>query len=59
MAFEEPGVKPAFQDKASAPEYAKTRFGGAAGEIHVHDEAGENIVGNISMDGRGKYPHSE
>jgi hypothetical protein len=61
-AFEAPGVEPAFATstpKADAIGYARGRFGGASGEIHVYDEHGETIVEKIPMDDRIKYPHAE
>ena len=48
-----------FAGKQDAPDYAKTRFGGSAGEIHVYDDAGENIVEKIPMDDRIKYPQAQ
>jgi hypothetical protein len=53
-AFEAPGVEPAFaapDAKRKATDYACQRFGGGAGEVHVYgDDAGENIIENISID---------
>ena len=58
VAFEAPAVQPAFKTvdpKSDAIDYAKSRFGGSSGEIHVYDEAGENIVEKIPIDGRKQY----
>jgi hypothetical protein len=44
--------------KADAIDYARGRFGGSRGPIHVYDEAGENIVEKIPVDDRIKYPHA-
>ena len=49
---------PAFKTgdpKADAIDYAKGRFGGSAGEIHVYDDAGTAIVEKIQIDGRVLY----
>ncbi|MGH8092684.1 MAG: hypothetical protein ACREIF_04350 [Chthoniobacterales bacterium] len=59
VAFESPGVEPAFaqpngREKAIA--YARGRFGGSEGEIHVYDEAGQEVVETITIDDRIKYP---
>ena len=54
------GVEPAFATstpKADAISYARGRFGGSRGAIHVYDEAGENLVEKIAIDDRIKYPH--
>ena len=58
-AFEAPGVAPTYRDKQNAIDYAKVRFGGGDGEIHVYDEAGKNIVEKIPVDGGSQYgnPH--
>ncbi len=32
-------------------DYARGRFGGSRGEIHVYDNAGENIVEKFRVDG--------
>lgn len=61
-AVEALGVEPAFATnppKADAINYARGRFGGASGEIHVYDEAGKDIVAKITMDDRIKYPHAQ
>ena len=55
ISFEAPGAEPVFEDKASALSYAKRRFGGAAGEIHIYDDAGENIILRIPIDGGIQY----
>jgi len=44
--------------KADAISYARGRFGGGSGEIHIYDDAGKNIVEKIPIDDRIKYPHS-
>ena len=52
------GVQPPFAQpdaKAKALSYTRQRFGGSAGEIHVYDETGENIVEKISIDGGIQY----
>ena len=54
LAFEAPGVEPAFaapDARQKAFEYARGRFGGSAGAIHVYDEAGENVTERIQIDG--------
>ena len=61
-AIEATGVEPAFATstpKADAISYARGRFGGSRGEIHVYDDVGEKIVEKIAMDDRIKYPHTE
>ncbi|HEY2711393.1 MAG TPA: hypothetical protein VGI60_02680 [Chthoniobacterales bacterium] len=58
IAFEAPGVEPAFPGpsaKSDAISYARGRFGGSSGEIHVLDDKGETIVKVIKMDGGGQY----
>lgn len=52
ISFEAPGVEPAFEDKTSALSYAMGRFGGGAGEIHIYDDSGENIILKIPVDDR-------
>jgi hypothetical protein len=55
---EAPGVEPAFAQpgaKENAVSYSRRRFGGSAGEIHVYDETGENIVQKILIDGGNQY----
>ena len=58
-ASEGPGVEPAFpgpNGKQKAIDYARnSRFGGSRGEIHVFDEAGENVVETIAVDGGTTY----
>jgi len=49
-SFESDGIQPTFASKGNALDYAKTRFGGAAGEIHVYDGAGDNVTEKIRMD---------
>lgn len=54
-ACEAPGVAPAFIEpdaKERALNYARNRFGGRAGEIHVYDAAGMSIEEKIVIDGR-------
>jgi hypothetical protein len=58
LAFEAPGVEPAFATttpKADAIDYARGRFGGSHGEIHVYDETGEAVAKKIAIDGGGQY----
>jgi hypothetical protein len=50
-SFESEGVEPTFAGKRDALDYAQTRFRGAAGEIHVYDDAGENVVEKIHVTG--------
>jgi hypothetical protein len=62
IAFDAPGVEPAFatnDPKADAINYARGRFGGSCGEIHVYDDAGTNIIEKIVMDGRTKYTQAD
>ena len=62
-AFEAPGVEPCYvgpNAKDQAIGYAvRCRFGGSEGEVHVYDEAGENVIENIPINDRGKYPQAE
>ena len=61
VAFEAPGVEPAFPDpngKQDAIDYARGRFGGSRGEIHVYRDDGSTIERSIVIDGRGQYPQS-
>ena len=51
-SFESEGVQPTFASRDNALDYAKTRFGGAAGEIHVYDETGETVIEKLIMDSR-------
>jgi hypothetical protein len=59
VVFEDPGVQPAFQTpnaKADALSYARNRFTGCPrGEVHAYDDAGEQIVEKILIDGGDKY----
>lgn len=58
VAFEAPGVEPAFavpDAKRKATDYARNRFGGAAGEVHVYDDAGAAIKRKIVVDCRVQY----
>jgi hypothetical protein len=55
QAWEAPGVEPAFtgpKAKQYALDYARGRFGGRAGEIHVYDKAGAAIEETISINER-------
>jgi len=59
VAFEAPGVEPAFPDpngKQDAIDYARDRFGGSRGEIRVYFDDGSTIERSIIIDGRGQYP---
>ena len=59
VAFEAPGVEPAFpapNGKQNAIDYARDRFGGNRGEIHVYGDDGSTIERRIPIDGRGQYP---
>lgn len=61
MAFEAPGVEPTFaapNARSAALEYARGRFGGSEGEIHLYDQAGEQVVEKIAIDDRIKYPRA-
>jgi hypothetical protein len=61
VAFEAPGVVPAFKTgdpKADAIDYAKGRFGGGSGEIHIYDDAGETIIEKMPIGDRIKYPNA-
>ena len=49
-SFESEGVQPTFASKGNALDYAKTRFGGALGEIHVYNETGETVIEKFIMD---------
>ena len=58
VAFEAPGVEPTFaapDAKERALSYARGRFGGSAGEIHVYDEAGVRIIEKIPIKGGTQY----
>lgn len=54
-AEEAPGVSPCYPgatDKQFAIDYARScRFGGTSGEIRVYDEAGENVMEVITVQG--------
>jgi len=43
-AFEAKGVEPSFRSQAHAIDYARGRFGGTKGEIHVYDDADERVL---------------
>ena len=54
VAFEAPGVEPAFPDpdgKQDAIDYARGRFGGSRGEIHVYNDTGQSVTEIIQIDG--------
>jgi len=44
--------------KRDAIDYARGRFGGSRGEIHVYCDDGSTIERSIVIDGRGQYPQS-
>jgi len=52
-AVEAPGVEPSYPELEHAISYATSRFGGGFGEIHVYDDAGENVVATIPIDDGG------
>ena len=54
-AFEGKGVQPAYRDRDDAISYAKGRFGGSHGEIHVYDYAGKEVIEKIAVDGGSGY----
>ena len=54
-AVEAPGVEPSYAEQEHAISYAMGRFGGSSGEIHVYDDAGENVVATIPIDGGKQY----
>ena len=59
VAFGTPGVEPAFPGptgKQNAIDYARDRFGGSRGEIHVYDDDATTIERSVVIDGRGQYP---
>jgi hypothetical protein len=59
VSFEAPGVEPAFaapDAKRKAIDYARERFGGGAGEVHIYGDDASNIERSIVIDGRGQYP---
>jgi len=56
-----PGVEPAFpgaDGKQNANDYARGRFGGSRGEIHVYGDDASTIERRILIDGRGQYPQA-
>lgn len=62
LSFEREGVEPAFVEpngKRKAIDYAKQRFGGSKGEVHVYDESGLTIGDKIAIDGHGQYCQAE
>jgi len=57
VAFEAPGVEPAFpgpNGKQNAIDYAKGRFGGSRGEIHIHGDDAITIERSSVIDGGGQ-----
>ncbi len=57
-AIEASGVEPAYpgrHGKQNAIDYAKNRFGGAEGEVHVYNPAGDAIEEKIPINGRDRY----
>ena len=61
-AFEALGVSPTFpgpNGKQNAIDYARGRFGGSRGEIHVCDDRGETIIQRIAVDGGSGYGQRE
>ena len=57
-AFEAPGVEPTFpgpSGKQNAIDYARGRFGGSRGEIHVYDYVGKEVIEKIAMDSGSGY----
>jgi len=60
-AFETPSVEPAFPDpngKQNAIDYARGRFGGSRGEIHVYCDDGSTVERSTVIDSLGQYPQS-
>jgi hypothetical protein len=58
IACEAPGVEPAFPEpngKQNAIDYARGRFGGSNGEIHVYHETGAAIVDKILIEAGGQH----
>ena len=51
-------LRPSPSGKDRAIDYARGRLGSSAGEVHVHDESGENVVETITIDDRIKYSHA-
>jgi hypothetical protein len=45
------GIQPAFPKKQQAIDYACSRFCGSVGEIHIYDDAGDQIVEVITVYG--------
>jgi hypothetical protein len=59
VAFEASGVEPAFaapDAKQKAIDYARGRFEGSAGEVHVYGEDATTVERSIVIDGRDQYP---
>jgi hypothetical protein len=54
-AAEGQGVQPAYRDRNDAISYAKGRFDGSGGEIHVYDYVGKEIIEKIAVDGGSGY----
>lgn len=53
VAYEAVGIQPVFpgqSGKHDAISYAKGRFGGGRGEIHVYDDSGEAVIETIPVD---------
>jgi hypothetical protein len=62
VAFEAPGVEPAFaapDAKRKAIDYARNRFGGREGEVHVYGDDDATIERSVVIDGRGQYPQGD
>lgn len=55
-AYEGEGVQPTFAGKQDALDYARGRFGGGGGDIHVYSQDGSTVEGKIIVDDRIKYP---
>jgi hypothetical protein len=61
VAFEAPGVEPAFPDpngKQDAIDYARGRFAMSRGEVHVYCDDGSTVERSTIIDGRGQNPQS-
>ncbi len=54
-AAEGRGVQPAYRERDDAISYAKARFGGSHGEIHVYDYVGKEVIEKIAVDGGSGY----
>ena len=55
-AYEAPGVEPTYSGEKAISYARNCRFGGGAGEIHIcDDEAGENVVEIIKVDGSTQF----